>query len=139
MIRSSSQELIIKGETGHGAFICPNPVPPTLSVGDFQSVRSSRRRTDTPITRAGHRARATPPLPRTEEGGRREDRRGKRKRRTEERKRARLTRGRENDEEQEKGGRGGRGKKIKERGRDEEDGGEEEGRRRRKGHFRKDY
>ena len=36
------------------------PVPPTLSVGDFPGVRSSRRRTETPITRAGHRAGPTP-------------------------------------------------------------------------------
>ena len=94
-------------------FVNQEPVPPTLSVGDFQSVRSSRRRTDTPITRAGHRARPTPPLPRTEEGGRREDRGGKRKRRTDERKRTRIAKEREHDEEQENGGRGEGGKKIK--------------------------
>ena len=31
----SNQKLIINTETGDGAFIYPNPVPPKLSVGDF--------------------------------------------------------------------------------------------------------
>ena len=73
---------VISVERGmlRSVFFFQKPVPPTLSVGDFPGVRSSRRRTETLITRAGHRA---------EEGRRREDRGGRRKRRTEERKRAR--------------------------------------------------
>ena len=38
----SRQEPIINRETGDGAFIYPNPVPPTLSVGDFGGRREDR-------------------------------------------------------------------------------------------------